>query len=826
MRPLRIKHHLLLWSVAPIVLFSTFLCVWYNIISYQHDVSDLKALSSLTQKNIISRPQLHKLSKESQQLLGSFSTLHHSQALEIICYRRILFSIVLISFSLLTGLITYFLLTRKLYVPLLRLSRSMRLIMRNVLDTPIVAQSVGELGLIEQGCIHLQKQYALLVDDAQHQVEVATQDLQLTLESLEEKNIQLELDKKKIEEKARLKSEFIANMSHEIRTPMNAVMGFTNILLESKLDPLQRDYVKTIQSSSQDLLRIINEVLDYSKIEAGKLLLDHIPFDIRNNIDEITALAAPSAHQKGLDLIASTDLAVPTMMLGDPLRIKQILNNLVNNAIKFTSEGIVLISTSIEQETERHYLLKIMVQDTGIGLTEEEQSILFTAFQQADTSITRRFGGSGLGLTICKKLAEAMDGSIQVTSRRNEGTIFSVQLTLQKMAMYELEKHRHHDKFNGIQVLYFESNPLYRDALSNGLGYWGINCTPMETLQELEEAILKRSHEYAMAFVGLEANHHQQIPQILRKAPIPIIFIAKHVIQEPEALGGQGFMNKPVSIQKLYDTVQFFLDKTRQTAPAYQELQALRKQVADQKLRILIAEDNTVSRMLLVSFLTPHTQVQAAQDGKEVIELAKSNAFDVIILDLQMPEYHGIAAASRIRQPNSLNQHTPIFLISANSSDIRREDLTEYGITQCLQKPIDEKLLLKTILDIYQKQSLIHWDLCVEKASGKPELAKELLGYLISDLQEQKQQLKILLEEEDFFSIETIAHTIRGACAFIGIPSIQTLATHLEEACQAIDPSANRAQLTQALLQHIELLIQDYYSHPELGNVEMVEAIV
>ncbi len=289
---------------------------------------------------------------------------------------------------------------------------------------------------------------------------------------LEEKNIQSSLEKKKFEEKSRQQSEFIANMSHEIRTPMNGVIGFTNVLLESKLDSLQLDYVKTIKSSAQDLLAIINDILDYSKMDAGKLHLDCIPLDIRACIDEVLALTAPNAHKKGIDLIPATEINVPKTVLGDPLRLKQIISNLISNAVKFTDHGYVLIRTCIEQENDKDYTLCLSVTDTGIGISADDQSKLFHAFNQADTTITRRFGGSGLGLVICKKLAEAMQGRISLTSEPNKGSTFSVRVKLEKLAAYEVEKHQSH-RFGYLKVLCYDDNPLYLEAMCNGLGSWG-----------------------------------------------------------------------------------------------------------------------------------------------------------------------------------------------------------------------------------------------------------------------------------------------------------------------------------------------------------------
>lgn len=368
---------------------------------------------------------------QAGDILGWLSLDIDTQSMLIMQYRMYIVTIFIILLGLLMSLTIHYFLSKRIYLPISRLRRSMKQILSNEFETHINVSSPGELGIIERGCAHLQRQYLNIVNDLNHHIEVATADLQQSLELLEEKNIELSLEKKKAEEKSRQKSEFIANMSHEIRTPMNGVIGFTNVLLESKLDSLQLDYVKTIKSSAQDLLAIINDILDYSKMDAGKLHLDCIPLDIRACIDEVLALTAPNAHKKGVDLIPSTAVNVPKTVLGDPLRIKQIITNLVSNAVKFTDRGYVLIRTTIEQETEKDYTLCISVTDTGIGISGEDQTKLFNAFNQADTTITRRYGGSGLGLVICKKLVETMQGRITLTSEVNKGSTFAVRIKLE-----------------------------------------------------------------------------------------------------------------------------------------------------------------------------------------------------------------------------------------------------------------------------------------------------------------------------------------------------------------------------------------------------------
>lgn len=406
---------------------------------------------------------------QPDDILGWLSLDIDTKSMLVQRYQMLIITLFITLFGLLMGLAIHHFLSKRIYLPIARLRRSMNQILSNEFETRISTKSKGEIGTIERGCAHLQKQYLNTISDMNQHIETATSDLQQSLELLEEKNIELSMDKKKTEEKSKQKSEFIANMTHEIRTPMNGVIGFTNVLLETKLDHLQLDYVKTIKTSAQDLLSIINDILDFSKIDAGKLHLDCIPLDIRACVDEVLALAAPHAHKKDINLIPITEINVPKTVLGDPYRIKQIISNLVNNAVKFTDQGYVLVRTNIEQETDKDYTLSLTISDTGIGISQEDQSKLFTAFNQADTSITRRYGGSGLGLVICKKLCEEMHGRISLASELNKGSSFTARIKVEKLMAYEVEKNQT-NRFAHLKTLCFDDNPLNMEALRNGLG--------------------------------------------------------------------------------------------------------------------------------------------------------------------------------------------------------------------------------------------------------------------------------------------------------------------------------------------------------------------
>lgn len=749
--------------------------------------------------------------EQADDILGWLSIDIDTQSLLIKRYQMYIVTIFITLLGLLMSLTIHFFLSKRIYLPISKLRRSMQQILANEFETHInVSNNQDEFGLIEQGCAHLQKQYLNTVHELNHHIEVATADIQQSLELLEEKNIELSLEKKKSEEKSRQKSEFIANMSHEIRTPMNGVIGFTNVLLESKLDSLQTDYVKTIKSSAQDLLNIINDILDYSKIDAGKLHLDCIPLDIRACIDDVLALLTPNANKKRIDLIPSTDLNVPKTVLGDSLRLKQIITNLISNAVKFTDHGYVLIRTSIEQETDKDYTFSIAVTDTGIGISDEDQSKLFNAFNQADTTITRRFGGSGLGLVICKKLVEAMNGKITIQSEVNKGSTFTVRVKLEKLEAYEVEKNQS-QRFGHLKAICYDDNPLYLEAMCNGLGFWGIECIKVTAFNQLSKT-LKTHSDADLAFVNVNEGCEQQVARVLRKQAIPTVLVSKWLIHEPEALGAKAFLFKPVSIQKTHEIIESLLSDHSENKVNDQELTNLRTQLRILKPDILIAEDNPVNRMLLNSLLGDHANIEAVDDGEEAVNACQSKRYKIILLDLQMPKLDGLEAAKLIRKQSILNKNTPIVVISANSTDINKERLQKAGVEFCLQKPIDEKELLSHLLTLAKraKTSAIDWQLCVQKVSGNQALAEEFLTRFVEELHKNRQEFIDLLHDKNIKGLESAAHKLHGACCFCGVPHLQTQVVRLEKLAKHATNVDELKTIFAELIQNIDEVIDEF----------------
>lgn len=747
---------------------------------------------------------------QADDVLGWLAIDIDTQSTLIKRYKMYIVTIFITLLGLLIGLTVHYFFSRKIYLPIGRLRRSMKQILSNEFETEIKVSCAGEIGIIEEGCAHLQQQYLNVINELNQHIEVATADLQTNLELLEEKNIELTLEKKKAEEKARQQSEFIANMSHEIRTPMNGILGFINVLSESKLDPLQLDYVKTIRSSAQDLLTIINDILDFSKMDAGKLHLDSLPLDIRACIDDVLSLATPIAHKKGIELIPSTAINVPKTVLGDPLRLKQIISNLVNNAIKFTDHGYVLIRTHVEQESDKEYALCLSVIDTGIGITAEEQSTLFSAFNQANAKITRRFGGSGLGLVICKKLAEHMHGKITLTSEIHKGSTFSIHIKLTKLAAYEIEKHQTH-RFAQIKVICFDDNPLHLEAISNGLGHWGMNCINVQSFQQLEDTFLSHA-DAKIAFINVNQGCEQQVAHILRKQHIPCILLSKWVIQDYAALGAQGVLFKPPNIQKLYETIESLVYHSPRITGDNVALAHLRQQLHAIHPNILIAEDNPVNCRLLHSLLNENAHIKTVEDGEQAVAICQQQRFHIILLDLQMPKMNGLDAAHAIRKHSLLNQNTPMMLITANSTDLNHERIQSVGIDRCLQKPIQEALLIQHLLECISKTNshAINWPLCMQKVSGNRALAIDYLAEFVKELKKNRREFVTLMRDKEIPALAQLAHRLHGACCFCGVPQLQIQVAEFEHVAKNAQNSDELATIFVRLLSAIDAVLAEY----------------
>ena len=531
--------------------------------------------------------------------------------------------------------------------PITHMKNMVDRIRRGHLDVRIEGKMHGELDSLKNGINAMAVSLSEYHVEMQHSIDQATSDLRETLEQLEIQNVELDIAKKRAQEAARVKSEFLANMSHELRTPLNGVIGFTRQMLKTHLSTSQTDYLQTIERSANNLLSIINDILDFSKLEAGKLALENIPFEFQASLEEVVNLQATNAHEKGLELTLKIDPKVPPGVVGDPLRIQQILTNLVGNSIKFTERGNIDISVELRSQSEDSIELQFMVRDTGIGISERQQAQLFQAFSQADASISRRYGGTGLGLVITQKLVSQMGGEISLTSRLHQGSTFwfTLRLSTTDMPMTELiETQCLQDK----QLLLIEPNMQAASITQQILTQEGLVVTYRSVMPD-------ESTSYDYVLLNLAANQEYQFDTVSGWA-IGAKKIAQNVIigtpSTELALGEQLMkevdvqcITKPLSRKKLLQTLISNQAPTL-IAPAIETH-------SEEKLplTVLAVDDNPANLKLITALLKERVEtVISCTSGQKAIDKAKETPFDIIFMDIQMPQMDGVTACKNIKR--------------------------------------------------------------------------------------------------------------------------------------------------------------------------------
>ena len=688
--------------------------------------------------------------------------------------------------------------------PVLKIANAVERIKDGKLDTRVYTEARGELRHLESGVNTMAAALQRAHEEMQQSVEQATVDLRQTLETIEIQNIELLGARKEAEAASRVKSEFLANMSHEIRTPLNGVIGFINLLMKTTLDIRQKDYLCTIQKSAASLLSIINDVLDFSKIEAGKLQVDEVPMDIRECVEESLTLLAPAAHDKLLELIPVIYGNVPPRIMGDPLRLKQILTNLVSNAIKFTETGCITVQVMLKSCEYNRISLCIKVTDTGIGMTQEEQALLFQAFNQADSSTTRRFGGTGLGLVISKCLIEQMQGHIGVESYPNQGSTFWFDFMAPVIPKPSVA-HALDNIFKGREILLFDAHPMVRASLQHTTKLWGIRITELTTLSLLPEVLQNSATTFHLVLIGLTPFEDSQAIQSLiqtvkRYSTVPIGFLINqtdpNMYQSLLKAGGADInFSKPLRMQKLLEGLALlFQIDLHSINPDLSPPPVLSNTALHRGLNILVVDDYPANLKLMQALLNQlEIRVTTVESGPQAILSCQTNDFDLILMDIQMPEMDGIEATRQIRKTTGPNQATPIIALTAHAMISEKEALLKAGMEDYLCKPIDEAVLLD-ILDkwtapktevmapiVFPENSPIDWNLSLKLTGGNSEIAREMLRGLLELLNMDKARINQMYAEQQWKKMRDHVHKLHGAACYCGVPELKNAAAHLEK---------------------------------------------